>query len=169
MCYFESSGDLMHDAHMDTLEKARSLALKRLNAREYSSSAMRTYLKRKGVSSEEAETVVARLVEAGLINDERYAGMFVRDQLRCGKGRRLIQNKLREKGVRLTEMDLRKLIEENVGPSELDMAKELLERRYPRHREGRAEAARALRGLLSRGFDYETARRALQWDPESEG
>jgi regulatory protein len=145
-----------------SVEKARQLALRRLGAREYSAGAMRTYLKRKGFDDEHVDEVITRLVELKLIDDSRFASMFVREQLRRGKGRRLIKEKLRQKGIQISDTDLRSLVEENSSSSELEMAREIVNRRYPKYGEDKREGLRALRALLSRGFDYETALKAIK-------
>jgi SOS response regulatory protein OraA/RecX len=138
-------------------EEAYSLALKRLNARDYSSAELAAYLERKGVSQEDAAEVVAALSEKHFLDDERYAGAVARSQARRGKSTAYIHRKLKQKGLRLPSTEIKRFSLEATGKDEQTRALEILERRYPDYRTDRAVASKALQALLRRGFDYEVA------------
>ena len=140
---------------------ARQLALKRLGRRESSRLEMVRYLVGKKVSSETAESVVETLVSDGLIDDMRYARMMIREQMMRGKGPIAIRMKLRVKGVAIEVAQIREWIQEMGGEGELEAARKIVERRYPKAREDRKEASRAFQALLRRGFSAEIAREAI--------
>ncbi len=51
-------------------------AARALSARAYTVSELKTRLKRRAARQEDIETVLARLKEAGVVNDRRFAGSF---------------------------------------------------------------------------------------------
>jgi SOS response regulatory protein OraA/RecX len=143
-------------------EEAYGLALKRLNARDYSSAELEAYLERKGVSPEDAAEVVAALSEKRFLDDEHYAGAVARSQARRGKSTTYIQRKLKQKGLQLPTTEIKRFSADATGKDELTRAREILERRYPDYRTDRACAARGLQALLRRGFEYEVAMQAIR-------
>ena len=148
---------------------ARSLALRRLGVREYSAHEMRSYLKRKGVESEEAARVVEELVGERMIDDHRYAGVVARAQSNRDQGPGKIMAKLRAKGVRAGLAEARALFNEHSSRDELSLARSILERRYPNAREDLREQRRAYAALIRRGFSGDVARRALGSADPGEG
>lgn len=146
---------------INDLNEARNLALRRLAAREYSSSEMLIYLKRKGVDEKLAAEVVAKLIEDRLISDERYAKIVTRYQVGRGKGPNYIRMKLRQKGVKADLGDIREMIGETSGESDLALARKVVETRYPNARTDREEGARAYQALIRRGFSFDVARAAV--------
>lgn len=148
----------------DETEKrtARDQALIRLNVREYSAGEMRAYLKRKGYESSEIDPVVNSFVEEGLISDERYSRIIARHSANRGKGPGYIQAKLRQKGVKLGSGEAKALFNELSSESEIDLARRILESRYPRASESFKEKQRAYQGLIRRGISHEVAQICLR-------
>lgn len=146
----------------DRSRAAHELALARLTAREYSARELAAYLRRKGYG-DEAEATVAKLAEEGRLDDRRYARLMTRHQFLRGKGPTYIQAKLRQKGVSAELGDIRRMIDEE-GPEggELQAARRIVERRYPRALAERDEAQRAYQALLRRGFTRDVARQAVK-------
>lgn len=140
---------------------ARELALKRLSLREHSGRELETYLKRKEIPAEIAAETVARLTDENLLDDRRYARAMTRSQAVREKGPGYILQKLRQKGVRIELNEVRELFGENSDRTELDLARHLVERRYPRAAQDDKELRRAYAALLRRGFSGEVARKAL--------
>lgn len=136
---------------------ARDAALIRLNVREYSAGEMRMYLKRKGYELSEIDPVVAEFVTEGLISDGRYSKIIARHSANRGKGPGYIQAKLRQKGVKLSSQEAKSLFQENSSETELDLAKRILESRYPNAFENFKEKQRAYQGLIRRGISHEVA------------
>lgn len=75
-------------------------ALEFLARREYSSREMEEKLRTKGFSADDSSCTVGRLIEEGLLSDERYAEAFVRARMRRGaEGKAIVMRRLLEKGV----------------------------------------------------------------------
>lgn len=92
------------------------------------------------------------LVEAGYLDDRRFAESFVRWRRERGLGREKIVHELAQRGIE------RSLAQELVGDDDLQQAVELAERRL----QGARSRDQVLRFLLQRGFQLSLARRALE-------
>ena len=141
---------------------ARQQALIRLNVREYAAGEMISYLKRKKYELAEIKQTVDRLVEEGLISDQRYSKIIARHSANRGKGPGYIQSKLRQKGIKMSSTEAKALFAEHSTESELELAKRILESRYPRAFENIKEKQRAYQGLIRRGISHETAQRCMK-------
>ncbi len=143
---------------------AWGLALRRISIREYGASELKAYLIRKGATPAQAEEVVDQLVADKRIDDHRYARVIARHQAFRDKGPAYVLAKLRQKGLKLSMSEVHALYEEslpNSRESELEMAREVLERRYPRALESQSEKKRAYEGLLRRGFSRDVVSKCL--------
>ena len=80
-------------------EKAREAALKLLDFQDRTAYQLTQGLMRKGCSPELAAMTVENLVQAGLVDDLRYACLFIRSGMENGKGGIRLRQKLKEKGV----------------------------------------------------------------------
>ena len=78
-----------------------------------------------------------------------------------GKGPRYIQMKLKEKGVSASLGQVTEVLDEVSGASQLETAREIVERRYSGFESDVSTRARAYQALLRRGFSHEIARHAL--------
>ena len=74
-------------------------ALDLLAMREHSSLELQRKLVNKGFEKNEVEALIATLLEEGLLNDARFAEMFVRFKANAGQGPRRIEMELQQKGV----------------------------------------------------------------------
>ncbi len=144
-----------------TRADARGLALRRLGFREHSMRELSDWLQKKGVSREDAVSVVEELAALDFVNDARYARMLVREQTLRGKGPAVIRQRLKQKGIALDPDLLKELAFEASGQSALEQAVAIVERRYPRYRDDKREAQRAYGALIRRGFSFDVARDAL--------
>lgn len=140
---------------------AYDVALRRLTAREYSSAEMRAYLERKGFSSEAAVEAVAELVRQRFLDDRRYLEAMVRYQAGRGKGPAYIRAKLKQKGLDVAAGEIKSMLSQFAGKTEVESAREVVERRYPGYQTDRAVAAKAIQALLRRGFSYDVAKLAV--------
>lgn len=160
----------------ESLERAALRYLERYESSEHN---LRQVLRRRArkaldaVDADEAlraqaggwiDAIVARAVEAGLVDDRRYAEGLSRSLARRGTSHRAAWHKLREKGV------ASELIREQLGGApdpedELTAATALARRRglgpwrSPERRAERRE--KDLAALARAGFGYETARRVV--------
>jgi regulatory protein len=149
--------------------QALAWALAHINRRERTAAEVRSHLTRKGVSETTAEGVLGELVDQRLVDDERFAEMFVADKRTLERwGRERIRRGLSEHGVarELAERALAVAEEaaaegEEEPESELDRALELLRRRFPDPPRERRERDRALGMLLRKGYESELALDAL--------
>jgi regulatory protein len=79
--------------------QARQYALRRLSQQALTKQQLYKAIIRKGATEEVAEQVIEKVDEYGYLDDVAWAEGFVRGQCRKGFGPRLIQYKLKEKGI----------------------------------------------------------------------
>ncbi len=81
-------------------EQAHALCLRLLTARARTRAELAERLAKRGYPDDVATTVLARLEGVGLIDDEDFAGQWVRSrQANAGKGKRALAAELRAKGI----------------------------------------------------------------------
>jgi regulatory protein len=153
----------------DDETRAKEICLRLLTDRARTVQELRDALVRKEIPEDVADRVLERFDEVGLVDDEAFAGQWVRSRHRHrGLGRRAIAQELRRKGVAkeiadeaLTEID---------AESEEARARELVDRKIRTvkvgTREERASASRRLVGMLARkgygaGVAYTVVREAI--------
>lgn len=82
---------------------SRKCALARVsrlvNKRDYASQELLEKLSRDGYHASVCEEVLGLAVDAGWVNDRRYADVFVRSKLNCGWGPARIESELRRRGI----------------------------------------------------------------------
>lgn len=118
--------------------------------------------------------LIARYQASGLLNDAAFAEAKTASLHRRGGSTRAIRQKLTAKGV--GEDDIARALAERLeissGDPDLEAALALCRRRRlgPHRPESAREAARDkdLAALGRAGFDYETARRAVDWREDEE-
>lgn len=147
-------------AHSELAERARELAIKKIARRETASFDLIEYLVAKGFGEAIAASVVADLIESRWIDDRRYTEALVRHYATRGKGPQYIRNALKRKRLDLSDAEMAAIIQERLGKSDVERAREIVERRYPRFREDRREASKAFQALVRRGFSFDIARKA---------
>jgi regulatory protein len=134
---------------------AKERALRLLGYRERSTAEVTARLRDSGYSDPIVGQVVRRLADLGLVDDVRFAGMWVRSRKAAGFGERRIARELAQKGIE-PEIAAQALDVESGG--ELERALAALGQRTARDRKDRD---RLLRRLVGRGFDLSVARRAV--------
>jgi regulatory protein len=144
----------------DRRARAHGLALRLLTHRARSQSEMRTRLSMRGVDPETIEWEVARLQEAGLLDDDRFARAWVEDRKRQSpRGRRLLRYELLGRGIGPEAIDA---VVADVDDRETALA---LARRKGAHTAAESYEkffARVGDFLRRRGFDYEVAAEAAK-------
>jgi regulatory protein len=143
-------------------------ALYRLNVREYGAVEMATYLRRKGYERGEIDDAVAQLVAKDLISDARFSKIIARHTAQRGKGPAYIRAKLRQKGIKIDPAQARELFEDSSSESELELARRILETKYPRATENMKERQRAYQGLIRRGISHDVARACFKQSREED-
>ncbi len=143
----------------DRLEHALRLAYAYLSRRERTVNEVRRRLGREGIAEPVIEQALEMLGQDGLLDDARFARLFVQDKRELEQwGRERIRRGLATRGLG------RELIEEALGPpdqADLDRALDLLSRRFPAPPRDRRERDRALGVLIRKGYDPELAVDAL--------
>lgn len=155
------------------LQHALELAYAYLNRRERTVHEMRGALARKGVARQRCDQAVDALQDQGLLDDARFARLFVADKRRLEQwGAERIRRGLESRGIdrEVAEAALGEgiagdeAIAGDVGPGgdpELARALALLRRRFPEPPRDRRERERALGVLLRKGYESELALDAL--------
>jgi regulatory protein len=161
------------------LQKALDLSCAYINQRERTVAEVRSQLERKGVSEADADAAVELLVEQHLLDDERFAQLFVSDKreleqwgaerIRRGLSARGIDRELAERALAagpdtMDEANLDSPRAEHCDDprgGELARALELLRRRFPDPPRERRDRDRALGMLLRKGYEHELAIDAL--------
>jgi len=147
-----------------TADEAFTSLIRLCSRAEKSSGDARRLMRGWGVGREDAERVLARLVDERFIDDARYADAYTREKLRLsGWGTHKIRAALAAKGIARDVVD--DALARHLDPDAQDerLAKQL-ERRLPRVK---AATPWELRAKLSRyaaslGYDYETAAEAVE-------
>lgn len=142
-------------------EHARDRALRALGYRERSAAEVRGLLLDEGYPPHLVEETLAPLVDSGLVDDGRFAGLYVRTRRAAGRGDRSIAHELRCRGI-ADDLIVSALADE-AGESEAARARKAIRGAVPR--DGR-ERDRLLRRLVARGFSFGAARDALSSSEE---
>ncbi len=137
-----------------------ALALRALGRKERTTAELAEWLRERGVGEIELGEVVSALIEAGGLDDSRFALRFAEDKRelkRWGPGR--IREALEARGVPREDVEAALADEDEEDQLERALAA-LSERRMPCDSE--AERSRALALLARRGFGLELAYEAVR-------
>ena len=132
-------------------------ALKHISVSMKTEKEIRLFLKRKGYLEDVACYVLDMMKDYGYVDDETYASSYVEGASKR-KGSRLLQFELRQKGVddEIIESVLSTLEDET------ESAKRCLEKYMRGKPFDEATLKKAYRNLLSKGFDYDTCKQAIE-------
>lgn len=142
----------------------RNAAMNLLARREHSQTELRRKLRTR-FEPEALDEALERLLEEGLLSDERFAMSFTRERLLRGHGPMRIQSELRQRGVseRLAEKAIANIpLEESITWEQV--ARSACEKKY-----GDAtpvdipEKVKRSRFLSYRGFSSDQIQQALGW------
>ncbi len=146
----------------EQLQSAFLLAAQRLTVREYSATEMVRYLTRKKFPREIAEEAVQELIRRKWLDNDRFSRAMARSLVSQSKGPGFIRAKLMQKGVSLDFQKAQNLFTEASDQTELEMARQWVEKKYPRAHEDPKQRQRAYAALIRRGFSPQTAQNALK-------
>jgi regulatory protein len=135
---------------------ARERALRVLGHRDRSVHELARRLQDDGYPAPTVRAVLERLEELGLLDDARFAELWVRTRTAAGFGPQRIRRELREKGVS-DEIALGALGQRAESDTQAQARRVLGTAAL----ETRGDRDRALRKLLRKGFDLSTALRAV--------
>jgi regulatory protein len=142
-------------------ERAIDLAYRAVATRDRTVAELRTYLERKRVEPAAIDDAVATLIEAGFLDDARYARRFAEDKRTLERwGSERIARDLRRRGVGTD------LVESAVAAqdrdAELETALLLLGTRFPEPPTDDKDRDRAWSLLVRRGYEPELAYDAVR-------
>lgn len=141
-------------------EQAHALCLRLLTARARTRAELAGQLAKRGYPGDVSETVLRRLAAVGLVDDEDFAGQWVRSrQASAGKGKRALAAELRTKG--LDEHVIAGALESIDAATERGRAEALVERRLRREALGDGDEPKVMRRLVGmlarRGYSQSVA------------
>jgi regulatory protein len=127
---------------------------------------VRARLQREELPQTAADTAIAQLTASALLDDARYARLFVEDKRSlAGWGRERIERSLSERGI-ATEVIAAAITAgdraQGAGLGERERALDVLRRRFPRSSSDPRELDRALRVLVRKGYGSEVAYDAVR-------
>jgi regulatory protein len=154
-------------AREQSLQKALDLSYAFINRRDRTIAEVRSQLERKGVSPADADAAVKTLIEQHLVDDARFAQLFVSDKRELAQwGGERIRRGLIARGIDHTLAELAlaappEAVGDDGHSGDLARALELLRRRFPDPPRERRDRERALGMLLRKGYEHELAIDAL--------
>lgn len=142
----------------ENFSQAKESALKLLSFRPRSKKELEDRLKKKGFVGEVIEQTLDRLEELNLIDDQKFASLWVEEKLRYRPtGRRVLERELYLKGI---EKDIIQEVLDKVysGLDEKELALKILEKKKKQYAKLDEDVAkrRINNLLLRRGFSYQT-------------
>lgn len=142
-----------------SLAEVREIAMRYLARREYTRQELFQKLERRGIDEVSADDAVASLAEDGLVSDERFTEVFVRQRVERLYGPLRIRQELHRKGVD------RALADAALGSFEGDhwyaQAVQWVSGNWRGELDQR-ERARLYRGGIRRGFTHDQVMRAIE-------
>ena len=152
------------DATIVQIEKVKQAMLRLLSVRMRSRWELRTRVARKRFPSDVIETALDDLERVGLVDDVKFARLFLESRLRRRpRSYRLLRQELRSKGISPEVID--EAVEEAARETpEADLARKVLAPRMARLKSmepGQARA-RAARFLAGKGFAHSLVEEVLQ-------
>jgi regulatory protein len=142
-------------------ERAIELAYRAVGARDRTVAELRTFLERKRVEPAAIEDAVAALIEAGFLDDARYARQFAEDKRSLERwGSERIARDLRKRGVEPDLVEAALATQDRTA--ELETALLLLGARFPEPPTDDRGRDRAWSLLVRRGYEPELAYEAVR-------
>ena len=136
-------------------------ALRLLGKENYTVSSIRDKLLGKGADEKQVASILARLEKEDLLNDERYAKIYVEDiaSLRL-LGKNKVLAELNRKGIKEDILSSLSFPEEKELEKALSAAS-LLNKRYAKTSNG-TKKDKGINALIRRGFSYEISSKAIE-------
>lgn len=125
-----------------------------VGVREHSSHEVRSKLSRESYTEDEIELGLAQAIEAGFIDDQRFAEALVNKHIRLGKGRQGIERELDQHAIDPYCLEGWPHEYFNSDEEELERALELLRSKPPRTKNLRESAYRR---LIAKGYSSSIA------------
>lgn len=139
--------------------RAKSRAVWYMDRMDHTEKGLYEKLVRAGFSKEASARVVARFIEVGLIDDERYARNLVERLMSANVSKREAVQKMLQKGV---PYNLAKLVLEEDETDALTQIKNLIQKKYRTKLASENGAQKVFAALVRKGFSYSDVREALK-------
>lgn len=155
----KQSSESVKNVPVDDEKKAYQKILKVLSYKDRSVSEIRQKLQADGFTHEAVEGAIAKAIRLGILNDQRFCIQFIENSFRAGKGRRVVERALKEKGF--SENEIAKLLQESSFEQENEekRAYEFLIKHPPR---GKNLRDSAFRKLVNKGYSIAAAAAAAK-------
>jgi regulatory protein len=145
----------------DELQRALDAAYRYLSRRDRTEAEVRRRLEEAGTTSTLLDETIVILQEQHVLDDERYARLFVEDKRALEQwGADRIRRALHARGINRGVIE-HALAKDESASDELGRAVELLRIRFPTPPQDRLERDRALGMMLRKGYDADVAIDAL--------
>jgi len=141
-------------------------ALALLAGQDYSEYKLRQKMQLKGYAGEELDEALVRLKEKNYLREGEYKNLLAKKLMRKGQADGLVKRRLEQEHLQIDAGELSEL-REDCGVAQEDalaqlVAKKLRGQPWPTEMEARQKLqAKVYRFLLSRGYSYQDAKRAL--------
>ncbi len=141
--------------------RAHDRALYFLSLRDYPAKTLKQKVMEGGVDADTAAQAVERMIELGLVDDERYARRLASDLFtyKHFSARRVAQE-LQKKGI---SRDIAESAAAEIGgeQDDLQQAIDFLRKKYYNRLGDEEQRRKTTQAMLRAGFDYDTVRRAV--------
>lgn len=138
-----------------------------LSGQDYSEYKLRQKLKAKGYEAPEIDEAVTKLIEKNYLREEEYKKLLVRRLMRKGKADGLIRRQVEQEQLKVSAEELAEC-REDTGMSKDETIAQLVQKKlrgksWPLDRTERQKLQeKVYRYLLSRGFSYDDAKKAVK-------
>ncbi len=161
-------GDEISRSLITSLKKSKidknifDLVFRFSTSRPHSEKEVIDYLKRKNQSEKETSRIIKKLKKLAVINDEAFTSWFLLSRQKANKGKKLIQMELVQKGV---DKEIINKIVNASEVTEIDLAQKCLEKKIRninlKDKIDFKVKNNLIRYLISKGFDYQTSKKAI--------
>lgn len=139
-------------------EAAYAKVLRCVSASEHSSAKMRKKLQEAGFSEKAVADALERAERSGAIDDARYAECLIRSHAAAGKGMEFAKREIAKLGLHIEDVEAYQEYLDGGEDAQIETACDLLDRRPTKARDKRGAA---FRKLLSKGYSFDIASRAV--------
>ncbi len=139
--------------------RAKSRAVWYLDRNDHTEKGLYDKLVRAGFRKEACAKVIARYVEVGLLDDERYARNYAERLMESNISKREAVAKMLQKGV---PYDLAKSVLEEIDTDEQTQIKNLISKKYRHKFTCEKGGEKVFAALVRKGFSYSAVREALK-------
>lgn len=140
-------------------QRAKSRAIWYLDRADHTEKALYQKLVKAGFQAKPCAKVIARLVEVGLIDDNRYAENKAEKLLNANVSKREALQKMLQKGV---GYDLAKSVLDNFDTDEVSQITNLIEKKYRTKLMAQNGTKKVYDALVRKGFSYDAVKTALK-------